>query len=456
MKTYALTGTIMKGIRNRSRVWMEHYRSNDFLRKLTTVLGLDILAKASGFILIPVYLRLMTQEEYGSYNFIVSIVQMLGLLLTFGLYIPQTKLYHSLKSKEEKGSMLFTIVVTLFFINCLMVFLVFGAGIDFWFTRRLFKNNFFYPRYRFILLMAVLVTMMGYILTYYLFATERIRQVRAYNIWRMIFVGLTVLAMVFFREDTVKTRLLFTFLSELLLIMVFSSYFIKEMAGRFSVRILLKSLGMGIPIMMATLFGIIVNFSDKFFLEKFGNLKDLSTYYLAFSFAGVLPLISASLQNVWMPEFLKETNLERNSDRTRKLIYRLLLTFFILGLLIWIMFLMLVQMEIIPSKYEKGTYVLPILLLSQIFMAITTLLNNYLIYFEKTYVIFFSGLFVSSLSIALSLVLIPWGGIHGAAYTILISNSIYLLTSHFLVRIYKKIFLSKLVSNDTMPLRPVA
>jgi O-antigen/teichoic acid export membrane protein len=337
-----------------------------------------------------------------------------------------------------------------------MVFLIFGAGLDFWFTRRLFKNNFFYPRYRFILLMAVLVTTMGYILTYYLFATERIRQVKAYNIWRMIFVGLTVVAMIFFRKDAVRTRLLFTFLSEFLLIMVFSSYLIREMVNRFSVRILLKCLGMGIPIMLVTLFGIVVNFSDKFFLEKFGDLRDLSTYYLAFSFAGVLPLISASLQNVWMPEFLKETNLEKNTDRTRKLIYRILLAFFIIGLLIWMVFLLLVQLEIIPSKYEKGTYVLPILLLSQIFMAITTLLNNYLIYFEKTYVIFFSGLFVSTLSIVLSLVLIPWGGIHGAAYTLLISNSIYLLISHFLVRIYKKKFLNKLVAKEALPLRPVA
>ena len=91
----------MKQLSSRWIDLVERYRNNDFARKLVTVMGFDLLAKASGFLLIPVYLRLMTQEEYGAYNFLVSIIQMLGLLLTLGLYIPQVKLYHSLPSKKE-------------------------------------------------------------------------------------------------------------------------------------------------------------------------------------------------------------------------------------------------------------------------------------------------------------------------------------------------------------------
>src|SRR4051794_15422673 len=111
--------------------WFDGYRKNEFVRRITQVLGYDMLVKASAFLLIPVYLRLMTQEEYGSFNFIVSIVQMLGLLLTLGLCIPLSKLYHSLETPRQKGSMLFTVVATLVVFIFLVVFPVFAFNIDF-------------------------------------------------------------------------------------------------------------------------------------------------------------------------------------------------------------------------------------------------------------------------------------------------------------------------------------
>jgi O-antigen/teichoic acid export membrane protein len=443
-------------MRNKINGWLTEYSKNDFLRKLTTVLGLDMLAKASGFILIPIYLRLMSQEEYGSYNFMVSIVQTLGLLLTLGLYIPQSKLYYSLGSKDQRGRLLFTIAITLFLFVCIAVLPVFLLGGDFLITRKLFKNNFFYDRYRYVLLMALLVTMAGYILTYFLFTIEKIRQIRAYNIWRMIFVCLTVVAMAIFRKDPVKTRLMFTFGSELLLIIVFSSYYVKEMVAGFCRKLLVKCLMLGIPIMLTALFGMVTNLSDKFFLEKYGTLKDLSSYYLAFSFASVIPLISASLQNVWMPQFMKEKDLKRNSDKTKKLISKLSLAFVVISGMIWFLFLVLIRTELIPDKYQQGIYILPLLLISQVFMAITNLLNNYLIYFEKTYLLLLTGFIASGASVGLSLLLIPKWGIHGAAQTILASNLLYLLVSYYFVSVNKRRFMQRTTHAEGKMLDQVA
>ncbi|HWJ91379.1 MAG TPA: polysaccharide biosynthesis C-terminal domain-containing protein [Flavisolibacter sp.] len=421
--------------------WFDGYRKNEFVRRITQVLGYDILVKASGFVLIPVYLRLMTQDEYGSFNFIVSIVQMLGLLLTLGLCIPLSKLYHTLDTTEQKGAMLFTIVATLVVFIFLVVFPVFALNIDFWITKKLFKNDFSYNRYRYILLIAVLVTIFGLVLIYYLFASEQIGKIKSYNKLRILFTGVTIGALVIFNKDAVKTRLIFTYGSELLLIIVFGYYFVRELVFRFNWKILWKCLLIGLPIMFTTLCGIIVNFSDKFFLEKYGVLKDLSTYYLAFSFASVIPLISASLQNVWMPEFMKERDMQRNSHKTKKLITRLVAGFIVLATAIWVMFFVLIRMAIIPAKYSDGMYVLPLLLMSQIFMAVTVILNNYLIYFEKTHLLLACGIVVSLASVGLSVLLIPKWSIYGAAYTSLISNILYLALCSMLVKIYKRRYL---------------
>ena len=85
----------MKAIVNRIvSNWTGQYRNNLLLKRLTTILGIDILVKASGFILLPIYLRLMTQEEYGLYNYLLSIITTFAVVLNFALYIPLSKFYH--------------------------------------------------------------------------------------------------------------------------------------------------------------------------------------------------------------------------------------------------------------------------------------------------------------------------------------------------------------------------
>ena len=88
------------------------------------------MVKASGFILLPVFLRLMTQDEFGLYNYLLSIIQTFSLVLNFGLYIAQTKLYHSIASREKRGELLFTIAVTLIFFLVLIIIPVAVTGLD--------------------------------------------------------------------------------------------------------------------------------------------------------------------------------------------------------------------------------------------------------------------------------------------------------------------------------------
>lgn len=212
---------------------------------------------------------------------------------------------------------------------------------------------------------------------------------------------------------------------------------------KFSFKILNKCLVMGIPIMFTTLFTVIVNFSDKFFLEKNGSLTDLSNYYLAFSFAGIIAIIASSVQNVWMPMFMKETNLNINSSKTKKLVFKLTGSFIILAICIWILYYVFLIFKIIPEKYHQVIYILPILLITQIIVSISTILNNYLIYFEKTYLLLLVTLLMSLLSIVLNYFLTPKFGIYGAAYSTLLANVVYLLICNYLIQLFKQKLISE-------------
>jgi O-antigen/teichoic acid export membrane protein len=180
----------------------------------------------------------------------------------------------------------------------------------------------------------------------------------------------------------------------------------------------------------------VINFSDKFFLEKYGSFKQMSYYYLAVSCAGVISMIFTSFQNAWLPLFLKEKDLRKNVAKTNKMIIRLFAIFVILSFAIQFFVWVILSMGIIQNKYHETLYILPLLLISQILSALTPLYTNYLVYFEKTHVVSITGFFICCISLGLSMLLIPRWGVYGAGLVSIASNACYFAIYYFIIRIY--------------------
>jgi O-antigen/teichoic acid export membrane protein len=411
------------------------YKNNVFLHRLSSVLAIDMLVKLSGFLLIPVFLRLMSQDEYGMYNYILSILATFSLVLNFGLYIPITKLYHNATSAAARGELLFSVYATLVLLLGMVLVPFYAFRIDYLLIDLLFKNKFDYGKYRFTILVALCITIFSFMLTNYFFSTEKIAAVKKYNLARIILVNLVVLPGLYFMAgDKVDLRLKFTWFVELILFAVFLAYLVKEMKPVFNKKISSQALVMGWPIMFSAMLGIVINFSDKFFLEKYGGFTELSNYYLAISFASILTVIVGSIQNAWLPLFLKEKNIATNVLKTKKLVRQLLLAFTGLSLAIYLLFYVLLQLNVIPNKYSQVLLILPILLATQIFASLSPFLINYLIYFQKTYLVSLAGVIVCLISLGASLLLVPAWGIYGAASAALISNISYILIYYFVVK----------------------
>jgi len=191
---------------------------------------------------------------------------------------------------------------------------------------------------------------------------------------------------------------------------------------------------MGIPIMISAVWGMVANFSDKFFLEKYGTAQDLAYYYLAFSIANILYMITAAVQNVWLPAFLKEKDINKNIAKTRRLITNLAGLLFFAGIgLLGILYIAL-EIKIISPKYYPALYVLPILLLAQVINSFVMVYSNYLIYLEKTYLAPLIGISTSLVGFAVSYLLIPVWNIYGAAIAYL---GVQLVSFFFNYRFFK-------------------
>ncbi len=145
------------------KVLISKYKNNLLFKRLLTVLSIDILVKLSGIILLPVYLRLMTQEEYGLYGYLISIILTFSLVLNFGLYIPLSKFYHDYDS-EEKGRLLFTIFALLASILICVILPIYYFQWDYQIVKILFKNPINYSYYRSTVLLAIIVSVLNFML----------------------------------------------------------------------------------------------------------------------------------------------------------------------------------------------------------------------------------------------------------------------------------------------------
>jgi len=414
----------------------EKYKHNVLVKNYAKVFSVDILVKLSNFILLPVYLKLMTQEAYGLYTYIIAIISVFSLAMNFGLYISQSKLYQDYQNEEQRGSLLYTINVMLLLFLSVCLLVTYLSEID-------------YGSYRNSVFLAITVTVYSFMLFNYFLTSQSLKYVQLYNLFRLVFInGIVISLLYFYKTDSVMIRLKFTYLLELSFLFVFGPFYIKAMKRKFSKEMAKKSLMLAMPVMLSAVLGLVLNFSDKFFLEKNGNFKDIAVYNLGFVLAGIIPMMFMTFQNIWLPHFLKEKNILINKTKTFSIILKTAVFFFFLSILIIITFKVFLVFKIIDLKYGEVLYLLPILLVTQIFTALTPLYSNYIIFFEKTFIALFLAVPLAAMSIGLNFWLVPAYGLYGAAISSFFVNFCYLIAYYYVATYLLK---KKMASEVNLP-----
>src|SRR3989339_1052861 len=341
----------------------ERYKHNVLVKNYAKVFSVDILVKLSSFILLPVYLKLMTQEAFGLYTYLLAIISSFSLVMNFGLYVAQSKLYQDFHEEEERGSLLYTINVMLLSFLSISLVVTYFTGFDYHVVALLFKNKIDYGSYRNSVFLAITVSVYSFMLFNYFLTSQSIKHVQLYNFLRLIFVnGIVISLLYLYKADSVMVRLKFTYLVELSFLFVFGPLYIKAMRTKFNKQLARKSLTLALPVMLSAELGLVLNFSDRFFLEKYGTFKDLAVYNVGYVLAGIIPMMFMTFQNIWLPHFFKEKNLQANKEKTFGVIIKIAVFFSLLSLLIIIAFKLLLIFQIIDMRYGNVLYLLPILL----------------------------------------------------------------------------------------------
>lgn len=414
--------------------YIGYYKNSLVLQRFARVFSLDVLVKASNMLLLPVYLKLMTVDEVGLFTYILSIVGLFSIVLNFGLYLSQTKLYHDYDAEERK-SLVFTIAVMLLVFLTATVVPIYIFRIDEYLVPIIFSHPINYASYRDGLFVAIIITILSFMLYNFLMTSENIKKFQTYNFVKLLLVNSIVIYLLYApHQDGVMVRLNYSYSIEFFIFLAFSWLYIKNMKPKFNWLYAKRALIIGVPAMFSALVGVVYNFSDRFILEKYGNMTDMAIYSIGVQYATILMVIFASFQNVLLPIFFKEKDVDKNFKKTKKIIVKMVVIFAGISLGLFIAFKAVLIFNIIPHKYEPILYILPVLLATQITQAVIQLLSNYIVYFEIVYVGTVFSIFLSMLNIGLNLYFIPMFNIMGAAVSSLIVALISVALYYYFVK----------------------
>lgn len=224
--------------------------------------------------------------------------------------------------------------------------------------------------------------------------------------------------------------------------------FILRRIKLFEIKLDLEYIKQGVyysaPLVIHSISGYLISFSDRFIIMKFGGLKDVGTYAVAYQIGLIMSFISNSFNQAWTP-FLFSKLAEGNKSaliKIHKVNYFYFMAMICLALLIYLC-VPFIYRTFIDEKFKVSANVVLWVLLGYALNGMYKMVVNYLFYFKKTKMLALITLLSAILNIILSWYLIKLYGIIGAAYATFISFLFMFFLVYFMyIRKYKKLMAS--------------
>ncbi|MBD8084613.1 lipopolysaccharide biosynthesis protein [Chryseobacterium caseinilyticum] len=300
------------------------------------------------FVLLPIYLKYLTIEQYGAYTLLItisSLISILGGLNTSSSVVP---LYFRNDKKQSKSDFLNTIFSfnIIFNIFLSIIFLIIGPYIFSIFISD--KNISFFP-YGYL---AILTGLSSQFFVICLTFEKNERKVYKYALIQMIFIFLSVcLQIVFAIYFSLEGVMWARFLSNILIFFVLL-YLMRE-NFRFFIdkKTINTSLKYSISLIPFLLIFWVGRYADRFFLEKYVSLAEIAIYGLMMTFASLITLCSEALANSVQPFLFEYYSNPKKNEKEINNLYIFFLSIFIMFCAVLIFCVSNISFILSNSKY---------------------------------------------------------------------------------------------------------
>lgn len=394
----------------------------------------SFLQRGISFITVPIFTRVLTTEQYGTYSLYLSWLQIITIITTLnlhnGVFDNGMSKFDDDRDKYIAAMQGLTITFTT------IVFVVYAAASNFW-------SNLIGLAPIYILMM--FAEMAAKPALSFWSGKQRFE----YKYKRLVFVTLAKslanpllgLVFVFTFADKAFGRILSVVVVEVL----FCGFFLVIQFARgkvfYSKEYWFYALKLAIPMLPHYLSGTVLNHGDRIMIEKMVSTSAVALYSVAYSIGMLVQMFTSSINSAITPWLYKKL---KNEDvrAVGKTINGILLL--VAGISIC---LMLVSPEVMllfgSGKYVEGAYVVPPVAASVFFIFLYTLFSLPQFYYEKTTFLFVGSIIAAGLNVLLNYIFIGLFGYVAAAYTTLACYVLYSIGHYFVSKKFAVAHLGK-------------
>ncbi|MBQ1414285.1 MAG: oligosaccharide flippase family protein [Clostridia bacterium] len=385
----------------------------------------NIANKGISLIVVPIYTRILSMEDYGTYGIFLSWLDLLTIIVTLEISRGHYPVGITKHDKDIDGYTVSTLSLgSLVTIVSIALFCIFHKTIS-----ELIN-----------LPTALIFCMLLFLLVYPAWEFWRIQERFAYRYKLMVFVTLAIsmitpvfailgiLCLKMGLLSAVSSKLLFQGMVSVILYVYFVNKSKKKNITRYWKEAFVFNIAM-VPYFLSTM---VLNQADRIMIDKMIGSAEAAIYSVSYSIAMLLLLVNNAVSDSflpWMYRKLKEKSYAQIEPVTNKLLL------VVAGLN---MLLILFAPEAIalfaPEKYQAAIWIIPPLASSTFFMFLFQRYINVEIYYGATKINSAVSISIAILNIILNYFCINQWGYFAAGYTTLVSYMLFAAVHYIIVR----------------------
>lgn len=393
----------------------------------------NILPKAAGFFLLPLYTRYLSPDAYGIVQSMHILSTIFTILFTLAIERSIYRLYYDYPSDAEKRRYLGTITISLIVIATaqLLIIFVFRDVVSL-----IFVNINFSPYYLYVI-GSVYLSVFSLIPKVYLQVEQRANYFVILNVLEFTFKTALIIYFVVYAKKSAAGMLLGELLGLAILMPIYIGLLGKIISFKWDKRIFIESVSYSWPMIPSLLSAWILNLSDRIFIERYFTLADVGIYSLAYKLAELLLIITSAIHLAYSPLFFQIANSENKKIAKEKLYryHNTIAVFIIIGATIISLFSKDIVM-LLDAKYYSAWKLVPIIMAGIVFSQVGSLYNLAFYQEKKTKEIMVVSITGAIINIGLNYLFVPKYGSYGAALATLLSFIILFILMYSMAKQY--------------------
>lgn len=378
------------------------------------------ISRLLGFILLPVYTRIFSPDDYGVFDLIAASTAFLIFGLQLGLDSAVTRFFSASNSETEKRAYFSTVFWTKIFtyIPIITIFILLSPAIN----KLLFGDN----NQQALIIWALISVFTTSLWLYFLQLYRLQFKSFIYSVFSVIYLIASIILTIYF-VVLARTGIIGIYWAKVIIDSIMVCYILLKNRS-FILKLefpLLKSLlCFGLPLVPSALAYFIMEYMDRYFIQVYWGLASLGIYAVAYKISNVLRLVALGFNTAWAP-FLYSIYDKKDGSKKIRLVFKGYALILVLIAFCISLFSKELLLLFTTQAYAEAYKVIYIILFSLVVYLTSDYFCVGIGIKNKTYHRLGAGIVAAASNFFLNWILIPRFGIAGAAWATFFSYLIY-------------------------------